>query len=359
MSFAFAEIKLQNLERNLASIRDKIGKNVEVLAVVKANAYGHGSVEISKKLVSLNVKNLAVATYEEAMEIKSAGVDADFLILGSITEDEIISSVNKSITFTVYDISQLHFINSISLENISFHLKIDTGMNRLGIDREEISESIRIINNNKNLKLKGIYTHFPEANNINSLFTEKQIDDFNKIILDFKTKIKNINFFHIANSSGIFNYPNSNLNMVRPGLALYGISDNKKENLFPLMRLKTSLIKIRRINKGESVSYGRTFTSDQDMIIGVIPMGYADGLPRALSNKGKIIYKDKECKILGRVCMDLTIIDLSNIVNPKVGDEIIIFGHSSLGATDIAATAETIPYEIICGISKRVKRVYK
>ncbi|NSW89053.1 alanine racemase [bacterium] len=359
MSFAFAEIKLQNLERNVASIRDKISKNVEVLAVVKANAYGHGSIEISKKLVSLNVKNLAVATYEEAMEIKCAGVDADFLILGSITEDEIIKSINESITFTVYDISQLHFINSSTLENISFHLKIDTGMNRLGIDREEISESIRIINNNKALQLKGIYTHFPEANNINSLFTQKQIDDFNKIILNFKAEIKDINFFHIANSSGIFNFTNSNLNMVRPGLALYGISDNKKENLFPLMRLKTSLIKIRRINKGESVSYGRTFISDRDMIIGVIPMGYADGLPRALSNKGKVIYKDKECKILGRVCMDLTIIDLSNIVNPKVGDEIIIFGHNSLAATDIAAAAETIPYEIICGISKRVKRVYK
>ena len=359
MSFAFAEIRLSNLEKNLASIRDIVGSKTYILAVVKANAYGHGSIEISKKLVSLNINNLAVATFEEAMEIKSAGVDADFLILGSITHNEIIKSINESITFTVYDISQLLFINSLNSKNISFHLKIDTGMNRLGIDREEIDDSINIIKNNPLLKLKGVYTHFPEANVPSSSFTRGQIKDFNKIIEKYKTEIKDIEFFHIANSSGIFNFSDSNLNMVRPGLAIYGISDDISNSLHPLMKLKTSLIKIRKIKKGESISYGRTFISDKEMTIGVIPIGYADGLPRALSNKGKIIFKNQECRILGRVCMDLTIIDISNIPNPVVGDEIIIFGDNKLSANDVASSAETIAYEIICGISKRVKRIYK
>ena len=359
MSFAFAEIILENLEKNIASIRDKIEKDTEILAVVKANGYGHGSIEISKKLCSINIKNLAVATYEEAMELKSAGINANILILGSIRNDEIISSVKEGIFFTVYDISQLYFLETIDTGNINFHLKIDTGMNRLGIDKKEIAESINIIKRNKLLKLKGVYTHFPESNKVGSHFTINQIDEFNKIILSFKNNIDNIDFFHIGNSSAIYNFPTSHLNMVRPGLAIYGISERIDDNLYPLMELKTSVIKIRDITKGDSVSYGRTFIAEKDMKIGVIPIGYADGLPRALSNKGKVICKNVECNIIGRVCMDLTMIDMSNVRDPIIGDEVVIFGSDKLNTNVIANLAQTIPYEIICGISKRVKRIYK
>ena len=359
MSFAFAEIKLTNLEKNVANIRKEIGNGVRILAVVKANAYGHGSVEISKKLTSLNVNDLAVATYEEAIEIQSAGIKANILILGSITNEEIISSISRDIVFTIYDISQLHFINSLkNINNIPFHLKIDTGMNRLGIEIKEIPESINIIKKNKNLFLKGIYTHFPESNLKTSSFTKLQIMEFNKIITDYKNAIPGIDFFHIANSSGIFNYKDSHLNMIRPGLALYGLYSDD-DNFYPIMELKTSLIKIRNIKEGDSISYGRTFTAKGNMKIGVIPIGYADGLPRALSNKGKVICNNVECPILGRVCMDLTIVDISNVRNPKVGDNVTIFGNDKISANEVAEICETIPYEIICGISKRVKRIYK
>ena len=359
MSFAYAEINLDNLERNVEAIRNILDDGVEILAVVKANAYGHGSIEISKKLSSLNVNNLAVATYEEAMEIKLSGVKSDILILGSITNEEIVSSINQGVLFTVYDISQLYFIDSLNLSKISFHLKIDTGMNRLGIDRDQIKQSINIIRNNPNLSLKGVYTHFPESGIVDSKFTESQIYEFNNIIISFKDSIPNIDFFHISNSSGIINFPNSHFNMARPGLALYGLSPERSNQIVPVMELKTSIVKIRNINKGDSVSYGRTFIAKEKMMIGVIPIGYADGLPRALSNKGKVTCMNENCDILGRVCMDLTIINLSEIDNPKVGDEVIIFGTGEIDANQVADIADTIPYEIVCGISKRVKRVYK
>lgn len=359
MSFAFAEIKLANIERNIAYIRSKVSAHVEILAVVKANAYGHGSVEISRKLVSLRIKNLAVATYEEAMEIKSENIDADILILGSITDEEIVSCIKKGLLFTVYDISQLYFIDSLNLKNINFHLKIDTGMNRLGIEPKEVSESLKIISTNKSLLLQGVYTHLPESNLVDSAFTNKQIALFESIVLQTKAIIQNVRFFHIANSSAIFNFSQLELNMVRPGLALYGLSTEKNDKVFPLMKLKTSIVKIRNIKEGDSVSYGRTFIAKNEMQIGVIPIGYADGLPRALSNKGCVLYGEIECEILGRVCMDLTIIDLTKVTNPQIGDQIVIFGNHKVSVNKIADISETIPYEIVCGISKRVKRVYK
>jgi alanine racemase len=359
MSFAFAEINLANIERNIAYIKSKVGTHVEILAVVKANAYGHGSVEISRKLVSLNIRNLAVATYEEAMEIKSENIHSNILILGSITNEEIISCIKKGLLFTVYDISQLYFIDSLNLENINFHLKIDTGMNRLGLEPKEVSESLKIISTNKSLELHGVYTHLPESNLADSAFTNKQIALFESIILETKAIIPSVRFFHIANSSAIFNFSQLELNMVRPGLALYGLSTEKNDQVFPLMKLKTSIVKIRNIIEGDSVSYGRTFIAKNEMQIGVIPIGYADGLPRALSNKGRVLYGETECEILGRVCMDLTIIDLSKVTNPQIGDEIVIFGNHKVSVNKIADISETIPYDIVCGISKRVKRVYK
>ena len=359
MSFAFAEINLANIERNIAYIKSKVSAHVEILAVVKANAYGHGSVEISRKLVSLNIKNLAVATYEEAMEIKSENIDADILILGSITHEEIVSCIKKGLLFTVYDISQLYFIDSLNLKNINFHLKIDTGMNRLGIESKEVSESLKIISTNKSLLLQGVYTHLPESNLADSAFTNKQIALFKSIVFQTKAIIQSVRFFHIANSSAIFNFSQLELNMVRPGLALYGLSTEKNDKVFPLMKLKTSIVKIRNIKEGDSVSYGRTFIAKNEMQIGVIPIGYADGLPRALSNKGCVLYGEIECEILGRVCMDLTIIDLTKVTNPQIGDEIVIFGNHKVSVNKIADISETIPYEIVCGISKRVKGVYK
>jgi len=358
MRSTIAEIDLENLSRNIDYLNTLIGEQVEVLAVVKANAYGHGSTEMTKTLMSLGLSNFGVATLEEASELIEAKIKCNILILGSIHDNEILEAIKKNIIFTVYDLDQLNLINGLKSKKISFHLKIDTGMNRLGIGINEIEETIKVIQNNNNLNLEGVYTHFPESEKIESDFTKNQIYQFNKIIKRYKSNIENIKFFHMANSAGIINYPDSHLNMVRPGILIYGLAESRGNNLFPVMKLKSSIIKIRSLNKGESVSYGRTFIAEKNMKIGVIPIGYADGLPRFLSNKGFVIYKERKCKIIGRVCMDLTIIDLTECLNPKVNDEVIVFDDSQYTAKDISLIAKTIPYEIICGISKRVKRVY-
>ena len=359
MSLTFAEIKLSNLNKNIEYLKNTIGKNVEILAVVKADAYGHGSVEISKALIAKGVNYLAVASYEEALELKSAGIESKILILSSITNEEMIESIKSNISFTIFDFSQLDFINSLKEGRIGFHLKIDTGMNRLGISTNEIKESINIIKNNPALLLEGVYTHLPEADVTNSSFTLNQINKFENMVSLFKESIPDVGFFHIANSSAVINFVSSHINMVRPGILLYGLSKDAIPNdTSPVMTLKSSLIKIRTISAGDSVSYGRTFIAEKEMIIGVIPIGYADGLPRSLSNIGYVLHNNKKCKIIGRVCMDLTMIDLTEVINPKIGDEVVLFGENLITAKDIALLSETIPYEIICGISKRVKRVY-
>jgi|TARA_B100001971_G_C18191376_1_gene538810 alanine racemase len=358
MTSTKVEIEFKNLSKNVNYLNQIIDKEVEVLAVVKANAYGHGSVEITKALIELGVDRFAVATLKEARELIDAKIQCYILILGSISESEILEAVKNDIIFTIYDLNQLNFINSLKGETISFHLKVDTGMNRLGIDVDQIDETIRIIANNSNLNLEGVYTHFAESEKEESNFTKGQIREFNKIIEKYKSSIKNIKFFHMANSSGIINYPDSHLNMVRPGILMYGLAKNPGDKLSPVMRLKSLIIKIRNIDKGETVSYGRDFTAEKDMKIAVIPIGYADGLPRFLSNKGCVFHNGRQCRIVGTICMDLTMIDVTECADAKVGDEVIIFDDSLHTANDIALAIKTIPYEIVCGISKRIKRVY-
>lgn len=358
MTSTKVEIEFKNLSKNVDYLNQIINKEVEVLAVVKANAYGHGSVETTKALIGLGVDSFAVATLKEASELIDAKIQCYILILGSISESEILEAVNKNIVFTIYDLSQLNFINNLKEGVISFHLKVDTGMNRLGIDINQIDETIDIISNNSNLNLEGVYTHFAESDKKESDFTKGQIREFHKIIEKYKSSIKNIKFFHMANSSGIIHYPDSHLNMVRPGILIYGLAKNPDDRLFPVMRLKSSIIKIRSINKGETVSYGRSFTAEKNMKIAVIPIGYADGLPRSLSNKGCVFHNGRRCRIVGTICMDLTMIDVTECADTKVGDEITIFDDSLHTANDIALAIKTIPYEIVCGISKRIKRVY-
>jgi|TARA_Y100000817_G_scaffold129733_1_gene101766 alanine racemase len=352
-----AEINLSNLRKNINYLKSMVDKNVEILAIVKANAYGHGSIRMTKALIENDIKSFGVATLQEANEIINSGISCNILILGSIGNDEIIEAINKKIIFTIYDIKQLEFVNQLNTNEVTFHLKIDTGMNRLGISVKEIEESLKIIKSNKKLNLQGVYTHFPESDNVDSDFTLKQINEFNTIIDLYKKNIQTIKYFHSANSSAIINFKSSHFNMVRPGILMYGLGKSGQDKLSPVMSLKTEVVKIRKIKAKESVSYGRTFVAEKNMTIGVIPIGYADGLPRSVSNLGHVICRDVKCKILGRVCMDLTMIDLTSIVSPKLGDEVIIF-DDLYTANHLSSIVDTISYEIVCGISKRVNRIY-
>ena len=356
MGASIAYIKTKNLEKNYSLLIDKYGQNKKIIAIVKANAYGHGAKEISNFLESKKISYLGVANLDEALELKKNRSNAKILIMGSITNDEIVKAIKLKIEFTIYDFSQIKFLDKLKNIKINFHLKIDTGMNRLGLSKNEIAQAAKIFSKNKNFIMKGIYTHFAEADKKKSAFTKKQISTFKHCVEYFKKSISSIDFIHASNSSGIINYEDDFFNTIRPGLFIYGLSNEK--NLKPVMSLMTKVIKIRKLNKGDSVSYGRTFIAKRKMKIAVIPLGYADGLPRSLSNKGYLFCKGNKCKIIGRVCMDLTMIDVTNVKNIRIGSNITIFDDKNLTAKDIAKMIQTIPYDIVCGISKRVARLH-
>ena len=356
MGASIAYIKTKNLEKNYSLLIDKYGQNKKIIAIVKANAYGHGAKEISNFLKSKKISYLGVANLDEALELKKNGSNAKILIMGSITNDEIVKAIKLKIEFTIYDFSQIKFLDKLKNIKINFHLKIDTGMNRLGLSKNEIAQAAKIFYKNKNFIMKGIYTHFAEADKKKSAFTKKQILTFKLCVEFFKKSISSIDFIHASNSSGIINYEDDFFNTIRPGLFIYGLSNEK--NLKPVMSLMTKVIKIRELNKGDSVSYGRTYIAKRKMKIAVIPLGYADGLPRSLSNKGYLFCKGNKCKIIGRVCMDLTMIDVTNVKNIRIGSNITIFDDKNQTAIDIAKIIQTIPYEVVCGISKRVARLH-
>ena len=356
MGASIAYIKTKNLEKNYSLLIDKYGQNKKIIAIVKANAYGHGAKEISNFLKSKKISYLGVANLDEALELKKNGSNAKILIMGSITNDEIVKAIKLKIEFTIYDFSQIKFLDKLKNIKINFHLKIDTGMNRLGLSKNEIAQAAKIFSKNKNFIMKGIYTHFAEADKKKSAFTKKQISIFKHCVEYFKKSISSIDFVHASNSSGIINYEDDFFNTIRPGLFIYGLSNEK--NLKPVMSLMTKVIKIRELNKGDSVSYGRTYIAKRKMKIAVIPLGYADGLPRSLSNKGYLFCKGNKCKIIGRVCMDLTMIDVTNVKNIRIGSNITIFDDKNQTAIDIAKMIQTIPYEVVCGISKRVARLH-
>ncbi len=356
MGASIAYIKTKNLEKNYSLLIDKYGQNKKIIAIVKANAYGHGAKEISNFLESKKISYLGVANLNEALELKKNRSNAKILIMGSITNEEIVKAIKLKIEFTIYDFSQIKFLDKLKNIKINFHIKIDTGMNRLGLSKNEIAQAAKIFSKNKNFIMKGIYTHFAEADKKKSAFTKKQISTFKHCVEYFKKSISSIDFIHASNSSGIINYEDDFFNTIRPGLFIYGLSNEK--NLKPVMSLMTKVIKIRKLNKGDSVSYGRTFIAKRKMKIAVIPLGYADGLPRSLSNKGYLFCKGNKCKIIGRVCMDLTMIDVTNVKNIRIGSNITIFDDKNQTAIDIAKIIQTIPYEVVCGISKRVARLH-
>lgn len=302
------------------------------------------------------VKILAVATAEEGKQLRENGIKKKILVLGGILKDEIDCFNKYNLIPVISDFESLNLIKH--LKDKVIHLKFDTGMHRLGFYENEVDKVLQFIEKN-NIKTEGLMSHFPSAD-IDEEFTKRQIQNF-KVIVD---KLKNLNpkYIHLQNSAGlVYNCPYCNL--VRIGLAMYGEKPFKD---FPIkvensMYVKSKLISVKNIKKGEKVSYCGTFKANKNMRIGIISFGYADGLPRALSNKGYVLINGKKAYIIGNITMDMTIVNLDGI-DANVGDEVVIIGkqkNEEITFSDIANLTNTIPYEIMCGISKRVKRVAK
>lgn len=360
-----AIIDIAAMRHNLRVIKKSAG-NAKVMAVVKADAYGHGAVEVVKALNKEGVEHFGVALVEEGIKLRKAGVKDRIYILSGITkgqEEEIIR--NKFIPL----ITDIPSAERFSLAGKKFgmpveiHLKIDTGMGRLGFlpwEAESFFKRLRAI---KNLNVAGISSHFADLADGDRSFANEQLRIFNSVIAEGIRHGFAFKYIHIANSAGIFLLPESHFNLVRPGIALYGYPpcSDFKEKLKPVMELKTKIIFVKHVPRGYSISYGRTFVTKRDSLIATIPIGYADGMNRLLSNRGEVLIRGKRAPIVGRVCMDLTMVDVTEIPGVKVGDEVSIIGKQGrecISALEIAERIGTISYEVLCSISSRVPRRY-
>ncbi len=360
------EVNLANITYNIKQFK-RTASNAELMAVVKANAYGHGAIKVAETALKNGATWLGVATVEEGVELREAGFKVPVLILGGILAEEIIDCYNYNLDISVYSKNFLEDVNKyreILSEPLNIHLKIDIGMHRLGILPGQFSEFLDELNEIDYLKIKGIFTHFPDAAGDRN-FSIKQIDKFLECTNLAEKKLGEIPYKHTANSAAVINIPQSHFNLVRPGLGLYGYHDdidlNKIVNLKPAMRMKTKVTSIREIPAGKKVGYGRTYLTERDSIIATLPVGYADGYKRTLSNKGYVLIKGKKAPIAGRICMDQTMIDVTDISGVTEGEEVILIGkqkNEEISIYEVSAWAETIPNDILVSLTDRVNRVY-
>ena len=361
----YAEINLDAIKNNLTKIRRHIQPTAKLCVVVKANAYGHGAIQVSKIAEQVGADFLAVATVEEGLELRRAGFSLPILILGLIPEGAIKISVENHLTMTVCDFNFAKKISQVATEkNIlaKVHLKVETGMGRIGIFPDDAVEVAEKISKLPNVELEGIFTHFSDADSIDKTFAEKQLEIFKDTCEKISSRGIKIKIRHIAESAAILEIPNAHLDMVRSGIITYGLYPSnevqKTIQLQPAMTLKAKIVFIKKISAGTSIGYGREFVAEKNSAIATLPLGYADGYIRAYKNFSVEVH-GKLAPIAGRVCMDQVMIDVTEIPNAKVGDEVILFGGDLISIDDAAKHLNTINYEVACLVSGRVPRVYK
>ena len=369
MERTWAEINLDALKSNIENIRKITDPKARIMAVVKADAYGHGYLECCHALLEGGADSFAVATVSEAKQLRREGIENPILILGVTFPEDAEELVKNDIMATV---SSVDFAKSLSQvakklqKTVKVHIKVDTGMSRLGFlaESDKTVEDICEISKLPYVEIDGIFSHFAGADEENREYTLLQFERFNKIIKKLEDMGIKIPCKHIANSAAIMMYPETHLDMVRAGVVLYGCYpseevDKDRLSLKPVMTLKSRITHIKEVEDGVGISYGKTYITDKRTKIATVPVGYADGYLRCLSHKAKIEAGGQLCNIIGRICMDQCMIDVTNVNNINVGDEVILFGDGKITADDIAKDMNTINYEVLCLVSKRIPRVYK
>ncbi|MCK4715820.1 MAG: alanine racemase [Candidatus Marinimicrobia bacterium] len=365
-SITIAEIHLNHLAYNLNQIRKKVVP-AEVMCVVKADAYGHGAVPITKRLIKEGVTQLAVARVSEALELRNAGIEENILIFGSLFPDEIESAMMNDVQITITDINDIETVRELAIRNSVFvkvHLNIDTGMGRMGIPFDKARSAIIKIVNIDQFNLAGIYTHFATSDERNKEYAELQLRRYNNVVGEIIEHLPYRPMLHTANSGAILDLPEACFDMVRAGISLYGhypsMNTSESIRLKQVMTLKTKVSSTRRLPKGSSISYGRKYITTKETTIAVLPIGYADGIHRAMTNNADVLINGKLYPIVGTVTMDQIMVDIGD--DPvKVSDDVIFWGDTpqgSLQATKVADKIGTISYELCCGITKRVPRIY-
>lgn len=364
-----AEINLDAIVENIKRTKQVLKPDTKIMSIIKADGYGHGAVPIAKVLNNI-VDSYGVAILEEAVELRKAGITKPILILGFTPEQLYFDLVKYEIIATVfcYDDAKKIAKEAISQNKIAkIHLKLDTGMSRIGfLNKEESIQQIKEIAKLKGIEINGIFTHFAKADETDKSFSYQQFEQYKQFICRLEEENIFIPIKHISNSAAIIDLPEVNLDMVRIGISLYGLypSDQvKKENLYlePAMSIKAYLSYVKQLPEGCSVSYGGTFITKRPTKIATIPVGYADGYPRTLSNKGRVLIHGKSAPILGRICMDQFMVDVTDIKGVKAGDIAVLLGkdkEESITVEELAELSGVFHYEIVCDIGKRVPRVY-
>jgi alanine racemase len=380
-SLVRAEIDLKAIAHNIKELRRITHPDARLMGVVKANGYGHGAIEVARCALQNGAEVLGVARVEEAMRIREAGIEVPILIFGYTLPELTADLLEYDLTQTVYTYASAQELSQTAAalkKKIKIHLKVDTGMGRLGllpqnfqrdnsvtINADAIEESLAIAGLN-GLELEGIFTHFATADSADKAYAEDQLDLF----MNFLNRLRKAGLEppvrHAANSAALIDMPQSHLDMVRPGIASYGLYPSDEVNkknipLKPAMALKARIIHLKKVPAGFKVSYGSTHQTPKATTIATIPIGYADGLNRLLSSRGQMLVHGQRAPIIGRVCMDLTMLDVGHIDNVQVGDEVVIFGQQgsdSITVDEIASSLKTINYEIVSTITARVPRVY-
>ena len=361
----WAEIHLDRLEHNYKALR-ALAPDSKFIGLVKANAYGHGAVAVAKKLAELGADYLAVACIDEALELRRAYVTVPVLILGNTDPAYTRQLLEYDLTQTIYD-RELAALFSAQAKKLGAalrcHMKVDTGMGRLGVlwnGEESSADTLEEMYRLPNLKWEGVFMHFSDADTSPD-YSRIQIDRFKSLLEELERRQVNIPLRHCCAGAATILYPEAHFDMIRPGIPLFGLYPDPctrdKIDLQPVMELKTHLISVKELPAGSCISYGRTYTLERDSKVAVVPVGYADGLPRCLSGKMEMLVGGRKARQIGRICMDMCMLDVTDIPDVAPGDEVTIFGDG-VPLQALADAADTITYELMCAVAPRVPRIY-
>ena len=363
----WAEIRLNNLDSNLRSLRTLLGPEVRIMAVVKANAYGHGAGPIAERLEKIGVEHLAVAILEEALELRQRRVQCPILLLNGFWPGQEKDIVLNRLTPAIFHVGMVQDLarGADRLKSAAgYQIKIDTGLSRLGIDWQRAEECLKAFPQTLSARCEGIYTHLSASEQVDSPSTEVQVGRFQSVVEIFQRDHPAPKWCHVANSAAILNFRRSWFDTVRPGLILYGINPLEHSipmSLKPLLTLKTRIMQLKSVGAGMSVGYGGAYTTARPSLIATLPVGYADGLNRLLSNCGSVLVRGQIVPIVGRISMDVSLIDTTAVPGASVGDEVVLIGSQGdleISVQQIARLTGSIPYEVLCRIGQRVPRIY-
>jgi len=358
------EINLSNLKHNIIEVQNIVSDNVEIIAVLKASAYGNGAEILLNTFKNEGINNFAVAIPEEGEKLRKLDKNINIIILNQPNLCEVDTIINNNLTCGACEIEFLEILNKKSIENkkvSKIHIEVDTGEGRNGVLPDNLPEFLDKVLELENIEIEGVFTHLTCADS-DSEYTYEQINKFNKALEYIKNKGINIKFIHAANSSGVLGYKQAHFNAVRPGIMLYGYYPDSKysENitLKPVEKLVSKINYIKMMPVGSGISYDKTFIAERETKIAVVPIGYADGYKRAFSNKADVLINGKRAKVIGKVCMDMIMVDITDLDNVNINDDVYLFDNEEITVEELAKIADTINYEIISTISFRVDRVY-